>query len=857
VSGEPAPGPAGTEETCAVGGLPAGEMCYFALRTADEASNWSVLSNLAALVVPGPDEPVSDESPPAPIVDLRVVSQTDTSLTLVWTAVGDDSLAGRAAEYDIRVSESPFAAGAWESARQLEGEPAPAPAGAEETFAITGLLPARTYHVAVRVRDEAGHLSGPSNEAQGTTLPPANSDHVAPEAVTDLTAVAASHDEIVLAWTASGDDGVVGRAAVYDLRHASEPIPPDGWPDADPVPTAPPRLAGEAETLRVSGLPPRSPHYFALTVRDEAGNASGLSNILLAWTAPAPDTLPPAGVEGLVVTETTATSISLAWIAPRDVYPAGADADSIPAAYELRFADAALGPFAWDAAAEAPAPAPQPPGTPVAAVVEGLGPDREYRFAVCARDAAGNPGPISAVVSGRTQVAPPDPPPEDTTPPAAVTTLTGFAAEPGTIRLVWEAVGDDGAVGRAHRYEVRWSLSPALAESWSSSDSLAGAPVPAAAGTWESLDWPGREAGRTYYAALRVHDEAGNASPISNVASIVMPLPGDEAPPSPPTVPAVDFDDAGVALSWSPSPDIDVAGYRVLRRRADLSAPLVLAELVPGTSWLDPSAVAGVLYAYSLRAIDTSGNVSSPTGEVLALVPAEGGETGTLPLVRRVQHFDVLPLSPRDHAVRLQWQVEAGPDLAGVRLYREQLSAGAMDAGPQNAGRDGALETDAHSAASPGSGAPATFVCLSSELLRADGLVGFEDGPVPAAGCYRYWIEAVPVADSAATQWLPPLLVVVPEWGDRWIGVWPNPTAGSVRMLYTRLAAGPATLRLFDAAGRLLGRAERHDGTGRLIWEVPDLEELAPGRLLPGVLFLSLETPVTTHRARVVLVRSR
>ncbi len=48
VSGEPLPSPAGQPESFTVDSLDPGTTYYFALKVADEASNWSALSNLAS-----------------------------------------------------------------------------------------------------------------------------------------------------------------------------------------------------------------------------------------------------------------------------------------------------------------------------------------------------------------------------------------------------------------------------------------------------------------------------------------------------------------------------------------------------------------------------------------------------------------------------------------------------------------------------------------------------------------------------------------------------------------------------------------------------------------------------------------
>ncbi len=47
-----------------------------------------------------------DTTPPANVTDLSVSTATTNSLTLTWTAPGDDGNNGTAAEYDIRYATS-------------------------------------------------------------------------------------------------------------------------------------------------------------------------------------------------------------------------------------------------------------------------------------------------------------------------------------------------------------------------------------------------------------------------------------------------------------------------------------------------------------------------------------------------------------------------------------------------------------------------------------------------------------------------------------------------------------------------------------------------------------------------------
>ena len=112
-----------------------------------------------------------DSTPPAAVVDFTISEVTTNSITLTWTAPGDDGNVGAASEYDIRYLTSPITEANWNRAAQCEGEPKPKVAGSSESFTITGLYPDNTYCFAVRTADEVPNWSGLSNIATGTTKP--------------------------------------------------------------------------------------------------------------------------------------------------------------------------------------------------------------------------------------------------------------------------------------------------------------------------------------------------------------------------------------------------------------------------------------------------------------------------------------------------------------------------------------------------------------------------------------------------------------------------------------------------------------------------------------------------------------
>ena len=108
---------------------------------------------------------------------------------------------------------------------------------------------------------------------------------------------------------------------------------------------------------------------------------------------------------------------------------------------------------------------------------------------------------------------------DDTTPPAAVTDLAPAGTTSGTVTLSWTATGDDGNIGTASSYDLRYSTSPIDATNFDQATPVEGVPIGGPAGTSESHKVTGLDYSTTYYFALKVKDNVGNASGISNVVS--------------------------------------------------------------------------------------------------------------------------------------------------------------------------------------------------------------------------------------------------------------------------------------------------------------------------------------------------
>ncbi|MEW6610274.1 MAG: fibronectin type III domain-containing protein [Patescibacteria group bacterium] len=132
-----------------------------------------------------------DITPPSTVMNLAVASSTPTSVTLQWSAPGDDGVSGTASFYDVRYRTAPMTESNFATSTPVAGEPFPHLAGTTETFTVSGLTPTTTYWFALRTVDEAGNTSALSNNASTTTPPDMNAPTITGVAVTDITTTSA------------------------------------------------------------------------------------------------------------------------------------------------------------------------------------------------------------------------------------------------------------------------------------------------------------------------------------------------------------------------------------------------------------------------------------------------------------------------------------------------------------------------------------------------------------------------------------------------------------------------------------------------------------------------------------------
>ncbi len=501
-----------------------------------------------------------DTTPPAAVTDLATSNPGASSITLTWTAPGDDGNTGTADSYDVRYSTSTIDEGNWGSATQATGEPTPSIAGSGETMTVNGLDSGTTYYFAIKASDEASNVAGLSNVASGTTT---SVDTTPPAAVTDLATSNPTAGSLTLTWTAPGDDGNTGTASSYDVRYSTSTIDDTSWASATQVTGEPtPSAAGTGESMVVSGLSQSTTYYFAVKTSDEVPNVSALSNVASGTTA-SPGTelhIDLQDPSGTTAANYQAVTYSHRWDNSSQADLGG----GIEAGWLDYFNGGSLNrtgytdlllrdALSWTS------------GTPAETLkITGLAPGG-YSLKIYGKDLqyndkrtnfdidADNDGITDANVTIRNNLGEQDKTvninvsaagilkitvvsldgmggafngldliPDvsgDTTPPAAVTNLAAGSPSGNSLTLTWTAPGDDGNTGTANSYDIRYSTSTINDSNWLSATQVIGEPTPAAAGTPQSLVVSGLSAETTYYFAMKTSDEVPNTSALSNVAS--------------------------------------------------------------------------------------------------------------------------------------------------------------------------------------------------------------------------------------------------------------------------------------------------------------------------------------------------
>jgi hypothetical protein len=488
------------------------------------------LARTGSRIGPGAISPL-DTVPPSPVADLAA-TVSGLGIDLTWTAPADVGTPPHASSYEMRWALVPLDEASFESGSPVTVLQAPGGAGQPEHLRLTGFAEARTYYFALKSRDPGWNLSPISNLA--TVAIPA----IPPARIGDLRAVVVRDSSVMLQWTASGDDSLVGRPRRYNVRGAPQPLDPAGFPtapiQADAFPTG--EGSGWSEHLVLTGLPIGQPLWFAIEAEDDLGLKAPISNLA---AVPAP-VLRPARVGDLSVFAVIDGGIELDWTAVGDDSLLGS-----AARYLLRATPTPLDSAGFDTAPLTREIPPLSPGETVRYLLTGLAVGQPLSFGVKAEDDLGLRSALSNVVGLTFRGVP----------PARVTDLRVETAVDSGVVLRWPESGDDGTLGRASRYLL-------AADTTALDDSTFDAArfrleVERGARGVQRTTFRHLPTGHTMFFAVEAVDDIGSRSPISNLATALI----DRIRPARVTdLTVLSYTDSSLTLSWTATGDDSLIG---------------------------------------------------------------------------------------------------------------------------------------------------------------------------------------------------------------------------------------------------------------------------------------------------------
>ena len=127
-------------------------------------------------------------------------------------------------------------------------------------------------------------------------------DTIPPGVISGLSVVDSSEITVKLRWTASGASDYEGRANYYEIRYATFQITADNFENATLYSqNILPSVAGDLDSVIITGLNSSTNYYFAIKALDAYGNISEISNVVSSTTLDAPVLLmSPSTISGIL-----------------------------------------------------------------------------------------------------------------------------------------------------------------------------------------------------------------------------------------------------------------------------------------------------------------------------------------------------------------------------------------------------------------------------------------------------------------------------------------------------------------------------------------------------------------------------
>ncbi|MBA3052143.1 MAG: hypothetical protein FP827_03520, partial [Candidatus Omnitrophica bacterium] len=560
-----------------VTGLTGGATCYFALWTKDRAQNWSDVSNIAQSIAQ------YDVTAPSAITGLAAVTgDKPYSISLNWTASGDDGYSGTASGYIVRYATFTIDGSNWGRALDYNNDWQPQSSGTVEDHLLPGLMPGTTYYIALKTFDEKNNISEISNLAFAISAEtyllisevcigtdgagnefvelynPTEEDVVIDTGTFKLKLVNSSNGITTkqITWTnhivpskgyfllgagniSPAPDAVfasqlTGTSGVIITDGGDYMLDKVGW--GNPAPDNAVEGSGVNAALSTGDSIERktdassTAESMSLGADRYAGNAydindnsadfvihTGFYNPQNSSSDREPDLIPPSAVTDLAAFAGPGEGeVNLVWTAPGDE---GTTGNNEWGNYVVKYSTAGEipGAVSWEQALELSQNwQVNSPGAGENRIITGLEPGVTYWFAIKSADEAENYSDMDTSASRAFAAAG-----KDITAPSTVTDLYAFTGDnQGEIKLSWTAMGDDGTIGAASSYVLRYSTVGAIESEndFNVAADYANTWTPLPSGSLEQKTLTGLSPGVTHWFAIKARDNALNMSEISNSA---------------------------------------------------------------------------------------------------------------------------------------------------------------------------------------------------------------------------------------------------------------------------------------------------------------------------------------------------
>src|SRR3989339_1123088 len=453
----------------------------------------------------------ADTTLPATINTLTASIATATSITLSWTAVGDDGTTGTASSYDIRyMANTPVTTSNWSSALQCSNEPTPKASGNSETFMLTNLTPNTNYYFAIKVGDEVYNWSEVSNSPLGKTLTNITLGEMVSEWHFDEGSGLTANDT-----STKNNDGTLMKGTVWV---------------SGKVGTGALRFDGVDDYVTV-------PNSTSLNIR----NAISIE----AWVK-TDKTTSDSGITGKVIEkgkyclgagERALFQITVGGVV-RSAFKTWSSSEIGVWHHLVGTYDSVAGPNNFvlyqDGVIVSQASVTGNIDTSTIALLIGRTStnSKKGRFKGVIDEAkiysrALTQQEVLEHFQGYVSVS-------DTILPLNIVDLSVTSVSTNSATLGWTATGDDGTTGTATVYDIRYMAeTPITSSNFISATEVAGVPAPKISGQSETMMVNGLIADTTYYFAINVIDEVPNTSEISNtIMEKTQPLEPDTTAPA-------------------------------------------------------------------------------------------------------------------------------------------------------------------------------------------------------------------------------------------------------------------------------------------------------------------------------------